>query len=115
LTIKRRREFVIEKLRCDASNYPLMLEKKYPHVLEKIISLWDTQDAEDYLNDLLKPTYSGGRHGREGFHEQAWDEILHLLTLLKKPRPRQSLKDTSEDKSSSFSLLSMLKDVFDKR
>lgn len=108
------REFVIEKLQCSPTKYPTVLEKKYPHVLERIVRLWDTREGEDYLNDLLKPTYSGGRHEREGFHEKAWDEILYLLTLYQKPRPKQNLNGDSEPQLSNSGLLDTLMGVFNK-
>ncbi len=94
-------------LQCNPKYYPLQLDEKYPHVLERIVKLWNKSSGEDYLNDLLKPTYSGGRHQREGFPEKVWDEIFFLLTLYKKPRPKPiEENDTSKDKESGiFSFL----------
>ena len=84
-----------------------MLEEKYPHVLDKIVKLWNKSSGEDYLNDLLKPTYSGGRHQREGFPEKVWDEIFFLLTLYKKPRPKliDEIDTPDEKESGLFSFL----------
>ncbi len=107
------REFVHHKLKCNPKHYPLMLEERFPHVLERIVKLWDSADGEDYLNDLLKPNSSGGRQGREGFPEQAWDEIFQLLLHYRKPRPNQNNNDELLPDLQKFrwvtSLLSLLK------
>lgn len=73
------REFVLHKLKCSQGHYPHLLAERFPHVLERIIKLWHSPECVDYINDLLKPNGSGGRHQREGFPEKAWDEIYMLL------------------------------------
>jgi hypothetical protein len=93
------RKIVMYKLQCSTDKYPQCLEEKYPHVLLKAVTLWDSPDCEEYLNDLLKPNYSGGRHQREGFPTQAWDEIFQLLKLYKKPRPQEDWKSDSLSQS----------------
>jgi len=65
-----------------------MLGEKFPHILEKIVQLWNSPDGEAYLADLLRPTYSGGRFDRVGFPEKVWQEILRLNELYMKPRPK---------------------------
>lgn len=82
------RETVLQTLKCFPNQYPHILEEKFPHVLEKIVQLWNSPDGEAYLADLLHPTYSGGRFDRSGFPEKAWQEILRLQELYKKPRPK---------------------------
>ncbi len=79
---------VLQTLKCFPNQYPQILEDKFPHVLEKIVQLWNSPDGEAYLADLLHPTYSGGRFDRSGFPEKAWQEILRLQELYKKPRPK---------------------------
>jgi hypothetical protein len=98
------REVVLHKLRCDTKLYPLMLEKKFPHVLEKIVTLWESSAGEEYLNDLLKPSYSGGRYERAGFPSQAWDEIYNLLVLYQKRRTNRAAGEDNETELNSFSL-----------
>jgi len=77
------RETVLETTKCNPDRYPQMLEEKFPHVLQKIIDLWTSPDGEAYLADLLRPT-GGGRFDRDGFPDQAWNEILHLKVLYDK-------------------------------
>lgn len=80
---------VLQTLKCSPSLYPRMLEEKFPHVLEKIISLWHSPECEAYLADLLQPNgRGGGRMDRDGFPEEAWQEIFQLKQLYGKPRPK---------------------------
>jgi hypothetical protein len=75
-------EVVLQTLKCSLNHYPRMLDEKFPHVLENVVRLWDTPDVVPYLIDLLQPDgRGGGRFNRDGFPEQAWQEILHLQIL----------------------------------
>ena len=82
------REEVLQTLRCLPNQYPKLLEEKYPHVLEKIVQLWNSPDGLTYFADLLHPTCSGGRFDRSGFPEEVWNEILRLNELFLKPRQK---------------------------
>lgn len=83
------RETVMQTVKCFPNQYPQMLEEKFPHVLEKIVKLWNSPDGEAYFNDLLQPNgRGGGRFDRSGFPEKAWNEILQLSQLYRKPRPK---------------------------
>ena len=84
------KEIVLQTLKCLPNQYPQVLAEKFPHVLEKIVQLWNSPDCEAYLTDLLNPNYSGGRFDRRGFPEKAWQEILRLSELYKKPRPKSA-------------------------
>lgn len=81
------KEVVLHTLKCSPNQYPQMLDEKFPHVLEHVISLWDTPDAEPYFVDLLQPLCSGGRFNRDGFPDRAWMEILQLQLLYGKQHP----------------------------
>lgn len=83
------RELVLKTTGCSPNQYPQMLEEKFPHVLEKIVQLWHSPEAEDYLADLLNPTRSGGRFDRDGFPEKAWQEILQMKILYEKSRAKR--------------------------
>lgn len=84
------RENVLQITKCHPSQYPQTLAENFPRILEKIISLWDSPDAEAYLNDLLQPDgRGGGRLDREGFPDVTWHEILHLKLLYEKHLPKQ--------------------------
>ncbi|BCK88527.1 hypothetical protein MIZ01_2331 [Sideroxyarcus emersonii] len=82
------RDAVLQTLKCSQSDYPFMLEEKFPHVLERILSLWNSPEGESYLNDLLQPNgRGGGRFDRDGFPDQAWQEIFNLKALYDQSRP----------------------------
>jgi hypothetical protein len=83
-----KKEAVLQTLKCLPNQYPQLLEEKYPHVLDKIVQLWNLPEGEVYLADLLHPNHSGGRFDRNGFPEKVWQEILRLNELYKKPRPK---------------------------
>ena len=83
------REAVLKLLQCNPNQYPQMLEDKFPHILNKIITLWNSPDGAAYLTDLLQPNgRSGGRMDRDGLPEKVWQEIFQLKQLYEKPRPR---------------------------
>lgn len=83
------RETVLRILKCSPNQYPQMLEEKFPHVLEKIVNLWDSPEGDSYLADLLQPNgRGGGRFDRDGFPDKAWDEILQLKVLYSKRPPQ---------------------------
>lgn len=83
------RETVLQILHCSPNQYPQMLSEKFPHILEKIIQLWDAPEVEAYMVDLLQPNgRGGGRFDRDGFPEKAWQEILQLQLLRGKTRPK---------------------------
>jgi len=79
------RDDVLQTIKCKPEQYPRMLDEQFPHVLQKIIDLWDTEEAEPYLADLLRPNV--GRFDRDGFPDEAWQEILHLQILHNKQHP----------------------------
>jgi hypothetical protein len=82
------REAVLQTLGCSPSEYPHILDEKFPHILEKIVELWNSPDCGFYLSDLLQPNgRGGGRLDRDGFPEEAWEELLQLNQLYLKPRP----------------------------
>jgi hypothetical protein len=66
-----------------------LLEAKFPHILEKIVRLWNSTEAEHYFTDLLQPNgRGGGRMDRDGFPEKAWQEILQLKVLYGRSGPK---------------------------
>jgi hypothetical protein len=84
------RENVLQTLKCSTSEYPLLLAERFPHILEKIVKLWNSPDGEAYFADLLQPNgRGGGRMDRDGFPDKVWEEILHLKLLYEKSKPEQ--------------------------
>ena len=77
-------EFIYQTLKCTKAQYPSILVKQFPHVLEKIISKWHSPDFSGFMADLLKTNgSSGGRFDRDGFPNDAWQEIYNLAELHK--------------------------------
>lgn len=61
--------------------------KDFPHVIDKILQLWPSNEIELYLERLLKNSRVGPR---KGFDPKVYEKIESLLTLAKNPkRPRQ--------------------------
>lgn len=79
------REVVLHTLKCNPEQYPRILDERFPHVLEKVVELWDSEDAQPYLADLLRPNV--GRFDRDGFPDEAWQEILRLQILHNRQHP----------------------------
>jgi len=76
------KEMVMATFDCLPNEYPQILEKQFPHVLNKIIALWNSPHCSSYFTDLLqKNGRGGGRMNREGFPEDAWWEIFKLNEL----------------------------------
>ncbi len=84
------RELVLKTTGCSPNQYPQFLEERFPHVLEKIVQLWHSPEAEPYFNDLLQPGgRGGGRFNRDGFPDRAWQEILQMKVLCEKSRAKR--------------------------
>lgn len=83
------RETVLETLNCSQEEYPELLSKQFPHIMEKIVKLWNSPEGMDYFSDLLQPNgRGGGRFDRAGFPEKVWWEIYRLNELYLKPRKK---------------------------
>ena len=73
-----------------ASAYPQGLEQQFPHIFEKLVGLWGTNDMEPYFDSLLVTK----RSGRAGFPTEVADELLrlfsiyHKLGLARRPAPQ---------------------------
>lgn len=61
----------------DEKQYPALLERDYPRVFGKIMSLWDTPESDAFFLDLLVDL----RGDRQGFPPAVAAEILHLSTV----------------------------------
>ncbi|MGH8806644.1 MAG: FimV/HubP family polar landmark protein [Noviherbaspirillum sp.] len=58
----------------------------FPHVAEKIVSLWESDEIMPYLESLLRDNRDGTR---EGFDLPVYRDILRLISLAKDPaRPK---------------------------
>lgn len=54
--------------------YPHALEQNFPRILNHIVELWGSQEAEAYFNDLLIDT----RGDRQGFPPKVASDLIHL-------------------------------------
>jgi len=61
---------------CDA-NYPHALEAQFPHILEKIVAMWETPEIDDYFAELTVSR----RMGRQGFPRAVASEIIYMSML----------------------------------
>jgi len=58
-------------------NYPHALEKQFPRIFEKIMSLWNSPEFDAYLADLMMTT----RTNRQGFPQAVASDIIYLHML----------------------------------
>ncbi|HTY02745.1 MAG TPA: hypothetical protein VMC81_03340 [Rhodocyclaceae bacterium] len=76
-----RARFLEQLTPANAAAYPKHLEEAYPHVLEKISSLWgSTAEMDRFFNELLTTQ----RTDRQGFSADAFGEILGLMDVYRK-------------------------------
>lgn len=58
--------------------YPHKLEARFPHVVERLATLWGTAELRPFMDALL----IADRPGRQGFPPDVATEIFRLETLL---------------------------------
>jgi uncharacterized protein len=68
---------LLKILNGSEQKYPHTLEKQFPRVFEKIMSLWDSPNLDAYFADLLMTT----RSDRLGFPEEVASDIIYLQML----------------------------------
>lgn len=71
-------EKVLKVLSNKADYYPHKLEQQFPHILEKIIIMWDSPEFDSYLNKFMLDKRD---HARQGFPPEIASEILRLSML----------------------------------
>lgn len=79
--------------------YPVALENKYPRVLTKIMSLWDSPEIDDYFMDLIVDK----RGGRAGFPPDVASEIVHLSLVHAAHHVANQKVDVWDEAVSTFS------------
>jgi hypothetical protein len=67
-------ERLLKILNNREQNYPHALEKQFPRILEKIMSLWESAEFDAYLADLMTTT----RTNRQGFPQAVASDIIYL-------------------------------------
>ncbi len=70
-------ERLLKILNNREQNYPRALEKQFPRIFEKIMSLWDSPELDAFLADLMMTT----RSSRQGFPQEVASDIIYLHML----------------------------------
>lgn len=71
-------EKILKALNNKAEYYPHKLEQQFPHILDKIIIMWDSPDFDSYLNKFMLDKRD---HARQGFPPDIASEIMRLSML----------------------------------
>ena len=71
-------EKVLKVLNNNTDFYPHKLEQQFPHILEKIIIMWDSNEFDSYLNKFM---LDKREHARQGFPPEVASDILRLSML----------------------------------
>lgn len=71
-------ENVLKVLNNNADFYPHKLEQQFPHILDKIMIMWDSSEFDSYLNKFMLDQRS---HARQGFPPEVASEILRLSMI----------------------------------
>jgi len=71
-------EKVLKVLNSKTDFYPHQLEQQFPHLLDKIIQEWETQEFDAFLNKLM---LDHREQRRRGFPPEVASEILRLSIL----------------------------------
>ena len=75
--IQSLREKMLALLGDRAKDYPEAIEKRFPHILAKLVELWGKPAADVYLDRLMVVD----RPQRQGFPFDAASEILRLSMI----------------------------------
>ena len=71
-------EKILKVLNNDTTYYPQKLELQFPHLLEKIMSLWGSPEFDSHLNQLM---LDKRENRRQGFPPEVASEILRLSII----------------------------------
>jgi len=82
-------EAILKLLQGEDRFYPHELEKQYPHILNKIVELWDTPQMEAYFVDLMVDK----RGTRKGFPQDVATEIYYLDQIYERLRSTSTATD----------------------
>ncbi|MGV8932978.1 MAG: hypothetical protein ACOH1I_00020 [Gallionellaceae bacterium] len=71
-------EKILKLLNNKEEYYPTQLTEKYPHILDKIMMMWDSPEFDSYLNKFM---LDKREHPRHGFPPEVASELLRLSML----------------------------------
>jgi len=68
---------LLAKMGEHSGHYPLHLEERFPHILERVAELWGTPALDAFLEVLMLPD----RLDRQGFPPEVAMEIFSLFSV----------------------------------
>lgn len=77
-------EKVLQLIGGKENDYPHSLEKQFPHLLNKIVELWNSPGLDPYLQQLMLDQRD---HQRQGFPPEVATDILRLSRINSEQRP----------------------------
>lgn len=80
---------VLQMLEGKENNYPHALEKQFPHVLNKILALWNSAELDPYLQQLMLDKRD---HQRQGFPPEVAMDIMRLSRISTEQREHAAAK-----------------------
>ncbi len=78
-------EKVLRMIEGEEKYYPHALEQQFPHLLSKIMELWDSPELDPYLQQLMLDARD---RPRQGFPPDVATDLLHLSRLSTELRAR---------------------------
>lgn len=85
-------EKVLQLIGGKVNNYPHALEKQFPHMLNKIVELWDSSALDAYFEQLMLDTRD---HQRLGFPPEVASDIMRLSRINSEQNKRTADKMSS--------------------
>ncbi len=76
-----------------ADKYPKFLEQHFPHVFQKMIELWGTNQMLAYFDELIM----SNRPNRQGFPPEAVMEIWALHRVYSDLHPQDEIEESETD------------------
>ncbi len=80
---------ILKLIGGEENHYPHALEKQFPHMLNRIIELWNSPELDPYLEQLMLDTRD---HQRQGFPPDVATDIMRLSRINTEQRDRATAK-----------------------
>lgn len=84
--LKALRVALLQLVDDDFGPYPLCLEQRFPHILQRMVALWGKPEIHAYLQGLLMPR----GQGQSGFPRAALVEILNFRSYYRRKLPAEN-------------------------
>ena len=80
---------ILEMIKGNESHYPHALATQFPHILSKMMELWNSLEFDRYLEQLMLDQRD---HQRQGFPPDVADDIMRLSRINTEQREGKSGK-----------------------